>query len=180
MDALAGLAGVVLGWLLAAISDFYRRRREAHLAGRLLYAELLDNHFFARRVAELDGDIPLDAPPRRTAWEGSGATFLRIADEDLTSEIITAYAVSDAAWITLRETKVTRDEAMTRLRAFRESARSGAPSDDAAALIRATVETVQGCEASMREYAAGFAASDLPKVESALKRVERRLSKSQR
>ena len=41
MDAIFGLAGVFVGWALAMVTDWLRRRRDGRAAASLVMAELL-------------------------------------------------------------------------------------------------------------------------------------------
>ena len=170
MDVLIGFGGVFLGWLLAAITDSRRRRREGLTAARLIAEELRDNLGFLKLVVDSDGDVPLDSPPRRSTWDAYGSALLAVTDEETTWAIADAYRASDRAYMVIRYVKTGRDKLGAEVEAWSPSPQSAQEEAER----RATIASLKGLRKMLAETAQTVGADDVATVEAALARVDRR------
>lgn len=175
MDVIIGLSGVALGWALAFLTAVFRDRRDARMAGRLVLDELTQNRRFLERVVSFNGDVPLDAPPRRSAWEGVGASFLRLLDRETAEQVSTAYQSTETVWITIRFLKQTRDNADNELGILNESLKGRESDSHDAQTLRLLVQQVEGTSKGLAEYARRVKEGELPYMEAVISLVGSRV-----
>jgi hypothetical protein len=91
------------------------------MAGRLLLDELRHNVRFLEIVAKREGEVPVEAKPRRSAWEGVGTAFLRLADHELAKAVSAAYLTTETVSATVGYLKHAHDDALGRLEDLKTS-----------------------------------------------------------
>lgn len=170
-----GLIGVLVGWVLGLLTELIRERRDAKIAGRLILAELRWNEAFLRRVVELSGDVPLDAPPHRSVWEGMGAAFLRLGNRNLADEVAAAYQSTDTVWMTIRYTKMARDAAEVRMEertAYLQSKPPDQVTEIEQRLHAQTITSVEGLHEQLSQYSEQVRERELPFTRELIRKVD--------
>lgn len=128
MDALYGLVGVFVGWVLATITEWLRRRREGRAAASLVMAELLHNEDRLQQLIDLKIDAPIGDAVRHLAWDTYGVALVSVIDKDDILSLIRAYHVAQSAESSTNFTRDALEDEMEALRnateQFREAQRA--------------------------------------------------------
>lgn len=94
MNAYLGLVGVVLGFILGFVAQWWREKREARSAAALVLGELVSN---ASALQHLTSGSDLDArlAVSRDAWDRYGLLLLRIIRGEALASVYGAYHALD-------------------------------------------------------------------------------------
>jgi hypothetical protein len=123
VEVLLGLAGVVLGWVLAFATDFWRERVEARRAVALVLAELGEN---ARTLGSIKSgnDFRRMEPIRHRAWDDHSLLLQRVVKGEPLADVYKAYALLDTLTHSVALLQQQLDEAVA---AITEMALTGEP-----------------------------------------------------
>lgn len=175
MEALIGLIGVMLGAILGFFSTYWRDRRDASTAGKLIFGELQQNFAFLERVVAAKGAAPLEWPPHRTAWDGVGPAFLRLADKELAEDVLVSYHATESTWMTIMVVQNALEEARVRMRELKMAVDGNL--DNASPyqtqLFADLSEQTKAYRDSLAKVGARVQEKDLPALRSTASRVEK-------
>lgn len=165
MEAIIGLLGVVVGWLLAFLTDRWKQRMEARNAAALIYAEMTENQAILSQTVK-DKDYSIIQTPRRLAWDTYGAILLRIADEGTLVKTIASYHATNLASATVRRFLQESDDNMAKFRAAKARAEDpsigGALRLELAEELRRRAEAKQVIDESLNKYSITLRDSVVP------------------
>ncbi|MBU2667206.1 hypothetical protein KOI35_27225 [Actinoplanes bogorensis] len=181
MEALIGLFGVAVGWLLGYLTDRQKQRAEARNAAKIIYAEILGNQSALQRLIHSEGRTA-EVTMRRLAWDTYGVTLLRIADDATLAAVVNSYNLVDLVPATVKYFGDRYDAALTDLRGARDELRDGPASAERGQELAADIKREVGFLALIDDSRKGFLADvserDVAALAEASKLVRRLFEKN--